>query len=244
NAIKFTMKGSVCLAIEVTTIDAKTQGVKFSVSDTGVGIPIGKQLLIFDSFSQASSSTTRNFGGTGLGLSITKELLELMDSQIHLKSKPNVGSVFSFVIEFTLGQKLTNLNPQTGFSYESSDLKKCHILLAEDNVFNQKIAVKILEKFNAQVTTVSNGKLAMEALKKHHFDLLLLDLNMPVMDGWSVLDEINRNTILTTKDLPIIALTAEVTPKSIQRLQAMNIPHISKPFQPEQLYQTIVSTIF
>ncbi|MEM9848775.1 MAG: ATP-binding protein [Bacteroidota bacterium] len=243
NAVKFTPKGVVKLSAEVLAIDqVKDEAmVYFEVKDSGIGIPETQQAHIFESFSQADSSTSRNYGGTGLGLSIVSDLLRLMNSEIQLKSKVGEGSSFHFQMAFPLGEPLSAFTANTSAEasivhYKFGGLK---ILLAEDNLFNQKIASKILENKDMEVTTAINGLEALNAMENQDFDLVLMDLHMPVMDGYEAVEKI-RQLAAPKKNIPIILLSATTLDPFINKIRNIDVEYyIEKPFSPEVLYEAI-----
>ena len=225
--------------------------VHFSVQDTGVGIPADKQKKIFESFCQADSSTTRRFGGTGLGLTICAQLVELMKGRIWVDSEVGQGSTFHFTIGFGVDTEETkenllwkDVNFERKYPVEmqhKEGMKNIHVLLAEDNILNQKVAARILEKEGYSVIIVSNGREALEALEKHQFNLVLMDMQMPDLDGIKT-----TQTIRASKDsafdseIPIIALTANAFEKDRERcLNAGMNGFISKPFNKKELLDNI-----
>ena len=245
NAIKFTQRGKVQVEMAVHRERENTVDILFSVMDTGIGIPKSKQKQIFESFSQASSDTTRKFGGTGLGLAIVKRLLELQNSQIEVESKPGEGSRFFFTQTFTLLREkpLTTLpNPQA--APEERNLHSKRILLVEDNPSNVLVARKFLERWNAQLTVAGNGELALEILRNDMFDLILMDLQMPIMDGYQATLLIRTQENLAKRNIPIIALTASAMLEIQDRVFAVGMnDFVSKPFNPNELYQKIVKAL-
>jgi CheY-like chemotaxis protein len=188
------------------------------VRDTGVGIPKDKQRLIFESFTQADSSTTRSFGGTGLGLTITSQLVALMGGRIWVESEVGAGSTFHFTVLFgrgnLTGRQRTPLNSSDSAVAESStattaqSARPLNILLADDNVINQRVAIGALERRGHVVQPVNNGKEVLEALACECFDLVLMDVQMPEMDGLAATAAIRRNERETGGHIPIIAMTA------------------------------------
>lgn len=224
NAIKFTYQGEINLKIKKTNMVVSLQSDKipltFFVSDTGIGIPHEKQKTIFESFSQADDSTTREFGGTGLGLTICKQLVELMGGSIHVKSKEGEGSVFSFTAIFDPG------NPEAVVpSGQSPELnrpaeKPLKILLAEDNLMNAKLAVTFLSRQNHEVVHVLNGKEALKQLNLETFDLILMDVEMPGMDGFETTRRIRSGKSgRINSDIPILALTAHTVPEYREKIR-------------------------
>lgn len=246
NGIKFTHRGRVEIQLIRVSENENDVDIHFSVKDTGIGIPREKQHLIFEKFTQAESSTTRKYGGTGLGLAITRRLIELHGSQIHVFSKPGSGSVFSFSLTFkkTIEQpqqapapKETISAPLQPFSQSSN------ILVVDDNRINVKIASRILQKWGLAVDVAENGLLALEKLKSRDYQLILMDLQMPEMDGFEATRVIRKMDSPEKSNIPILALSAEVLNDVQQRVKDAGFNgYISKPFKPETLYQQI-STI-
>ncbi len=241
NAIKFTQVGWVkfeCL-LENSTKDEET--IRFLVSDTGIGIDKNSLENIFENFKQEDDSTTRKYGGTGLGLAISKQLVELMGGEISVESTKGVGSHFSFKLRFKKA-KQEDINPQTPqLKIDENLLKGKRILLVEDNEFNQIIAISMLEKWHIDIDTAENGKIAIEKLKTQTYDLVLMDKQMPIMDGIQASKIIRQEMNLK---VPIIALTANVLKGVIAACKdaGMN-DYISKPFEPEILFHKIVSIL-
>ncbi|MEN0049982.1 MAG: ATP-binding protein [Bacteroidota bacterium] len=244
NAFKFTHKGQVVLRATLLTLETSKQDtqIKFEVEDTGIGIPQDKQRKIFESFTQADSSIPQTFGGSGLGLSIVKDLLRLLGSKIQVESQENKGSNFSFILGFKLGENLQNNNSSSTFTKPTvvdNKFEGLKVLLAEDNLFNQKIAIKILENKGMVVTSAANGQEALERFQEETFDLVLMDLHMPVMNG----EESVKQIRLLEKDqsrIPIILLSATTLDPFISNVRHMDVEYyIEKPFSPEVLYEAI-----
>lgn len=235
NAIKFTNKGSVTIALKVIEQDHESINVCFSVIDTGIGISEQQSSIIFDSFSQAEYSTTREFGGTGLGLTIIKDLLKLMNSEIVLESQPNVGSNFSFQLTF---KQLPSGEQRSGSETNSIDFshfKDIPILLVEDNLINTIVAKKFLEKWGFHVDTALNGQIAVDKVQENSYQLVLMDIHMPIMDGFEASKAI-RALDGSVSDITIIALTASVDPTTKQKAIECGINDVvTKPFQPKEL---------
>jgi len=238
NAIKFTKEGSVSLLIGVDHADERSARLTIKVEDTGIGIEEKKQHMIFDRFTQADSSTSRSYGGTGLGLAITKKILELQGVSLLLKSEPGKGSTFYFTQTFLLSDEKTGEKNETPEDLRSIErLSGVCILLVEDNPLNVLVAKTILENSGAIVDVAGNGQEALEKLDSQRHRLVLMDLHMPVMDGYEA-------TVLLRKrgeTLPIIALTAS-TPKEVEsEAYAAGLTDIVvKPFNPEDLYGIIL----
>ncbi|WP_258102543.1 ATP-binding protein [Marinoscillum sp. MHG1-6] len=231
NAIKFTREGSVVLRMIMVKQNNTSQKIRFEVSDTGIGIPSDKQAVIFERFTQASSSTTREFGGTGLGLSIIKKLLELQGSQIKLSSYPGEGSTFYFTLKFTIDDS-RKLPADDEVVMDEAQLQGRKVLLVEDNKINVVVASKFLTKWGIAVDHAENGEEGVEKASSTSYDLILMDLQMPVMDGYEA------SRLIREKDtsIPIIALTAS----ALFRVQegifdaGMN-DFVLKPFDPQEL---------
>ncbi|QTN37590.1 response regulator [Cryomorphaceae bacterium] len=244
NAIKFTENGSV--DIEVNLLEQSSEGylVRFLVSDTGIGIPKDKLEAIFEHFSQAETSITRQYGGTGLGLTITRRLLHLLNSEVHVESEENKGSTFYFDLLFAITSAIgTDEDMDDEQALTKDHLAGKKVLLVEDNQFNYIIAQKFLTKWGMEVRHEENGQLAIEALEKEEFDLVLMDLQMPVMDGYTA----SRTIRASEKDyasIPIIALTASALMDVSNKVQEAGMDdYVSKPFNPNDLQAKILRTI-
>ncbi len=185
-----------------------------------------------------SPDTNRKYGGTGLGLSIVKQLVEMQGGIINLESQLNVGSTFTIQIPFKIASKEL-APPSASVPAKEKNLHQMHILLAEDNLINQRVASKILEQWNTKITIANHGRVAIEQLQVQAFDLLLLDLQMPEMDGFETAHYIRHSLQNKGKNIPIIALTAAAHVDR-QKIRAAGIDeYIAKPFNTDQLYQTI-----
>lgn len=241
NAIKFTHQGEVVIDLLLEKLTEKSASIRFSVRDSGIGIPKEKQGQIFHRFSQVDSSITRKFGGTGLGLAISSRLLELQGSKIELLSELGKGSEFSFTINFQLPEsesiRITKKSKQTPQAFEP--LKGARILLVEDNEVNILIAKRIMRNWDIHMTHAANGLEAIEQVTRHPFDLILMDLQMPFMDGYEATRNI-RKAGYSPEELPIIALSASamVSEKDEAFHAGMN-DFVSKPFNPIELYTKI-----
>jgi PAS domain S-box-containing protein len=239
NALKFTTAGSITVSVNVLSRTGDKCSMEFKVSDTGIGISKDKHGLIFDSFTQASPDTTRHFGGTGLGLSICKKLIEQQGGTISLESEPGVGSTFRFVIPLGVldkeGQKQA---PEVPENYTGLEGKK--ILIAEDNKINFFVANKFLVSWGMTVSHAGDGLLALELLEKEDFDLVLMDLHMPVMDGIEATRIIRKSEDPRIKNIPIVALTAAIMSESHDKIEDLNInDYVLKPFKPHDLFERI-----
>lgn len=234
NAIKFTSKGGVTLSLGIVTQTMSKVSIKFMVEDTGIGIPKEKKQTIFESFSQASTSTTREFGGTGLGLSITKRILDLQNIKINLFSQEGKGSKFYFTQNFEISQNQENTAKAIVISKDA--LAEKSILLVEDNPVNVMVAKRFLSKWKIIVDVAENGREAIEKTTSSKYDLILMDLQMPIMDGYDASSELRRQGL----KIPIIALTASVMLDVGDKVfsSGMN-DYITKPFDPDDLYNKI-----
>src|SRR6185437_15312946 len=208
------------------------------IKDTGIGIAENKLEYIFESFTQNNLNTSRQYGGTGLGLAIVKQLVELQNGHVFAKSTLGRGSTFSFSIPFQLGQE-TKMPGNSLHGEYNNVLDGISILVAEDNLINQKVVRNTLQKQGAKVNIVVNGQEAIEEMKQHVYDLILMDLQMPEVDGYKATRYI-RNVIKS--DIPILAMTADaIKGESEKCFEAGMTGFISKPFEPNDLYQQILN---
>ena len=239
NAIKFTKEGMVRLSVKADKFENGFVTVTISVRDTGIGIPIEKQQLIFERFTQADSSTSRSFGGTGLGLSISKKILEMQGSDLRLTSKPGEGSEFYFTQTFAISNERTEISTDTSREVpeETKFLQNVGILLVEDNPLNVLVAQTFLERCGASIDVAVNGEEALEKFDAARHRMVLMDLDMPVMDGY----EATRRLRLQGETLPVIALTASL-PKEVESdIYAAGLTDIIvKPFDPDDLFRVIL----
>jgi signal transduction histidine kinase/ActR/RegA family two-component response regulator len=212
NAIKFTEKGEVSLRVQADGAEGEYGPLRFVVSDTGIGVSREKQKLIFDPFAQADNSTTRRYGGTGLGLTITARLVTMMGGNIWLESELGRGSQFYFTIRFKNVQSQSVVTPivlkATGARLGSGPGQGLQILVAEDNPVNQRLLTRLLAKKGHKVTTVDNGRHALEALKEQDYDLIFMDVQMPEMDGVETTGRIREEETISGGHVLIVALTA------------------------------------
>ncbi|MGZ3572937.1 MAG: ATP-binding protein [Gemmatimonadaceae bacterium] len=242
NAIKFTEQGEVVVRVELGTRHSDGDTLHVSVSDTGIGIPTNKQAAIFDSFSQADASTTRRFGGTGLGLSIASQLTRLMGGRIWVNSVPNIGSVFHVEIPFQLVPVDALPAPEILALAHPEEFRRLRVLLAEDNAVNALLASVLLKKAGHYVTHVVTGRKALDALAVNEFDLILMDVQMPDMDGMEATGLIRRAEIISGRHIAIVAFTAHAMAEDRKRfLVAGADGYLTKPFSPEQLNDVIES---
>lgn len=237
NAAKFTSKGTIKVSAILLSEDDSEAKIEFSVSDTGIGIAKEKITRIFENFQQATSATSRLYGGTGLGLSIVKQLVELQGGTISVKSKVNEGSTFSFVLTFSKTTKEAISEVDT-FELDA-EIKNLNLLVVEDIPLNQLLMKTLLDEFGFESDMAMNGKIALDMIRSKSYDLILMDLQMPEMNGFEATDYI-RNTL--NLKVPIIALTADVTTVDREKCKAIGMDdYISKPIDEKILYNKIVS---
>lgn len=238
NAIKFTHSGVAGIKTVVLNKDSDHIRIQFFVSDTGIGIPVERQEAVFDPFTQASSDTTRHYGGTGLGLAIVKRLLKLFNSSIHLKSEPGRGSEFSFIINFPLHKGEVNNIPE--FQIKKTSMKGLKLLIVEDNRINVMLLEKLLRSWDVQTVVVVNGKEAVNQVLNNDFDGVLMDLHMPIMDGYAATSAIRSSGDIKRCNIPIIAMTASVSHNINIKIKAVGMQdYLTKPFQADQLYEKL-----
>jgi PAS domain S-box-containing protein len=239
NAVKFTEEGEVRLVVETLKREGKWVTFRCSVTDTGIGIPPDKIDTIFDSFSQAGNNITREYGGTGLGLAITRKLINLMGSEIAVESIPGEGSSFFFNLTLEEGKK-----PEEGTT--SNDLttifkqRSIRVLLVEDNRVNQMVAVNFLQNWGIHTVVASNGKEAVELIREKRYDLVLMDLQMPIMNGYEATRAIRAMDDPYFHAIPIIALTASAMIEMRSKVLTTGMTdYMSKPFHPADLQRII-----
>lgn len=241
NAIKFTTSGEIAVRAELTATNAKQPTVQFSVRDTGVGIAPEKQQSIFEAFTQEDTSTTRKFGGTGLGLSISRRLVELMNGRIWLESQLGKGSTFYFALKLQLDMA----PPEASSNHiELRELQRTlDILLVEDHLINQKLALTLLEKWGHRTTLAGNGQEAIALVAKHDFDLILMDVHMPVMSGIEATREIRaREAKAGLPRTPIIAMTAAAMQSDREACIAGGMDdYLSKPVRTKDLLEKLLA---
>lgn len=235
NAVKFTSNGSISIETSLIAKTALDATLRISVADTGIGIPKDKQQVIFERFIQANSATTRKFGGTGLGLVITKKLLELHGSKIELESEEGKGAKFSFTLKLAIGEAQNNINVLPEKVNEKT-LDGVTVLLVEDYEVNIKVAGKFLTRWKIQYDVAENGLIALEKYAAKKYDVILMDLQMPEMDGYTATARIREQD--TT--IPIIALTASATLNNQDRAFEVGMTdYVTKPFNPKELFMKI-----
>ncbi|MFZ0454020.1 MAG: ATP-binding protein [Ignavibacteriaceae bacterium] len=252
NAIKFTDKGEIVIHVQTQKCEGNKMKIYSYIQDSGVGIPKNKQITLFKPFSQVDNSYTRKYGGTGLGLAICKEYINMMGGDINLESEEGRGSTFKFTLNLKAQEKMTNYNVsgsfdrvfnldsekveskhETGSDESKDDLKskrsKQKLLLAEDNIINQKVAIKLLNNAGYYVEAVDNGLKALNAVKNNSYSLVLMDIQMPEMDGLTASAEI-RKLNNGKKDIPIIAITAHALAGDKEKCLSMGMnDYITKP---------------
>lgn len=237
NAVKFTDEGSVSIHVALQEMTAKYARTRISVSDTGIGIPYEKQKAIFERFQQAEAAITRRFGGTGLGLSIVKQLVEIQNGKIDLESHPGKGSVFSIELGFKLPDLAKIYNEALAVQEEQVPLQKIRVLIAEDNLMNQQLVKHLMKSWSIDHRVVNNGAEAVEALKTEGYSIVLMDIQMPEMDGYTATSVIRNELRL---DVPIIAMTAHAMVGEKEKcLQLGMNDYVSKPVKETVLYNII-----
>jgi PAS domain S-box-containing protein len=242
NAIKFTETGEVVITAKLVDCDKDNVSIYFEISDTGIGIPEDKQQYVFEMFTQASSETTRKFGGIGLGLSICRRLIELMGGNIQIRSRLGEGSVFYFTLVLKKGDSnpCEHSDKQDNKEYITSGaLNGIKVLLAEDNPINVLVVKRYLQQWGVECDVAENGQITLQMLWTKEYDLILMDLQMPVMDGYEASRQI-RTMAGNYSSVPIIAITASVVGDIKQSVLASGMNDwISKPFNPAELFEKI-----
>ena len=239
NAIKFTASGFVSIDVSCVSASATQAVMRIAVCDTGIGIPVEKRALLFQQFSQLDVSTTRRFGGSGLGLSICRSLVELMDGNIALESEAGKGSKFWFDVPLGIPEAVSAIldSPQDRSSPAKVNLQR--VLLAEDNLVNQKVAVALLSRLGCQCDLASNGVEAVEFSARGHYDAILMDCFMPEIDGYEATRRIRARESCASgppRHIPIIAMTANAMRSDRERcLSAGMDDYLAKPVSVESL---------
>lgn len=239
NAVKFTQKGKIIVSVRLLNEDKETATLEFAVKDTGIGISENKIEKIFENFQQATSGTSRLYGGTGLGLAIVKQLVEPQGGTIHVKSKVNEGSTFSFILAFQKTNAPADLEIET--VELDTEIKNIKVLVVEDIALNQLLMKTLLDDFGFERDIAGNGKIAIEKLQKKSYDIILMDLQMPEMNGFEATEYV-RNTM--NSKIPIIALTADVTTVDLAKCKAVGMnDYIAKPVDERLLYSKIIGLV-
>ena len=242
NAIKFTPKGKIEIIVKKILETKQKIDLEFHVKDTGIGIRKEKQKVIFESFTQENDATTREYGGTGLGLAITKQLVELQGGNIRVESEKGKGSTFIFNIPYLKKDLNIQFTHQKKETKQKANSEK--ILLIDDNEMNLMFTKSILERNNFVVETVQKADIALEKLENENFDLILMDLYMPEIDGFELTQKIRKKKGIRFKNIPIIALTAAATVNEISKCFAYGMnDYLIKPFNKEDLIAKILYLI-
>ncbi|MDH4091322.1 MAG: ATP-binding protein [Cyclobacteriaceae bacterium] len=245
NAVKFTQTGSIKVICSIERQQKDIYWVRIDVVDTGIGIPKEKLNTIFESFSQADASVTRKYGGTGLGLTIVKQLVELQKGKISVKSKEHTGSTFTVLIPYTIGKatKISKLSPRNTSEKKEAKAAQLYVLLVEDNEINRLYAKSVLKNWHCITDTAENGLVAIEKIKSHEYDVVLMDIQMPIMDGYETTKAI-RQMELPQGAVPILALTANATKADVDKCIASGMDdYLPKPFTPDDLYRKLFTEL-
>jgi signal transduction histidine kinase/ActR/RegA family two-component response regulator len=246
NAFKFTNVGSIVLRSRIKENTADMVKITFQIEDTGIGIPKEKLESIFESFSQVNNEINREHEGTGLGLTITKNLIELKGGKIEVTSTEGKGSTFTFTLELGKEEKIKKVQEPSASSDKifQSGIEGKKILLVEDNKLNQLVAKKVLNKFKVEIALAENGLEAVDMVQQDKYDLILMDIHMPLMDGLEATRSIRALEDPFFKQIPIVALSADAYSDKVQATteSGMN-DYLAKPFKPEALFQKIKSNI-
>ena len=239
NAVKFTTEGEIAVSVQLLNEDKDKATIEFAVTDTGIGIAKEKLEHIFENFQQASSDTARLYGGTGLGLAIAKQLVEAQGGSISVKSKINKGSTFSFVLSFL--KTKAEAESETEIVGLNTEIKDIKVLIVEDIALNQLLMKTLLDDFGFEHDIAENGKIAIEKLKNKVYDVILMDLQMPVMNGFEATEYIRKKL---NSNIPVIALTADVTTVDLAKCKAVGMnDYIAKPVDERLLYSKIAGVV-
>ncbi len=236
NAVKFTNEGEISVSVLLKSEDKEKATILFSIADTGVGIPEDKIQKIFENFQQASSGTSRLYGGTGLGLAIVKQLVESQGGKVTVKSEMGVGSTFSFTLDFLkTNESAQYIEEVFELDTQADNIK---VLVVEDIALNQLLMKTLLDDFGFASDVASNGKIAIEKLQNNQYDIILMDLQMPEMNGFEATDFIRKKM---KSKIPIMALTADVTTADLEKCTAVGInDYLAKPIDERILYSKIL----
>jgi len=247
NAIKFTERGEVRIEYEEIRRDAVQTCLRFTISDTGIGMSEEQQAHLFEAFAQGDSSITRNYGGTGLGLVISKQLIEQMHGDISVSSRENAGSTFVFTVVLGVSDLASifyaeQQQPRQLNNGALTALRGARLLLVEDNEVNRLVAMELLEQAHLQVDIAENGAVALAKLKAQVYDCVLMDVQMPVMDGYQATRQLKQ--LDRCKGLPVIAMTANVMEEDRRKcLDAGMVDFIGKPILPSALYAVLLKWV-
>lgn len=239
NAVKFTEQGRVDIRVRSLERDETKNRVRlqFAVSDTGVGIAVDKREHIFESFTQERTETSRIFGGTGLGLTISKKLVDLFGGSIYLDSEKGEGSTFYVELEMEVAEQQKSTGGEDADRSEAENLEGVEVLVVEDNQINQKVMERYLDRWNMNISVASNGVEALKAVEQHRFSIILMDLQMPEMDGYEATRKIRTMEDPGKSNIPIIALTAAALKEVKERVYASGMnDFVTKPFNPSDLH--------
>lgn len=240
NAMKFTEEGKVQLVIELMSLNEDDMVVQFKVKDTGIGIAQDKLDLVFEKFRQAESSTKRKYGGTGLGLAISKELAELQGGSLTATSEPGVGTTFILELPLKVGEKPKQETVVSSGREVSASLEGLRVLLAEDIELNQYLMREVMRPWNVHLVIAENGLQVLEALEKETFDLLLLDMHMPEMDGIETAESIRAGKV-GQNSIPIVGLTADVFTDTREAMMAAGVDRfLTKPLNADELLSALI----
>lgn len=239
NAVKFTSKGKITVTVKLLNEDDEKVNIQFSIADSGIGITESKIEKIFENFQQASSSTSRLFGGTGLGLAIVKQLVEAQGGSINVTSVMDQGSVFSFILSFE--KTNAEAEPEIDMVELDKEISNIKVLVVEDIALNQLLMKTLLDDFGFERDIAANGKIAIEKLQSKTYDIILMDLQMPEMNGFEATEYIRNNM---NSKIPIIALTADVTTVDLAKCKAVGMnDYIAKPVDERLLYSKIIGLV-
>ncbi|MGK7371335.1 MAG: ATP-binding protein, partial [Candidatus Halalkalibacterium sp. M3_1C_030] len=240
NAVKFTDEGEVKIGVKKNGQKDNEVSLQFYVEDTGVGISKDKQEKIFESFTQERTDTSRIFGGTGLGLTISKKLVDLQGGSIRVESTKGEGSTFYVDLDYELGDESQVDKLQSDKGLNSKSLEGIKVLLVEDNLINQKVMTRFLEKWQMEITVANNGDEALKKVSSEHFHIILMDLQMPMMDGYQSSQAIRTIDDQRKRNIPIIALTAAALKEVKEKVYASGMnDFITKPFNPVELQEKL-----
>jgi len=247
NAVKFTAKGTITMRVRMLEEDEEKVKIEFTLTDTGIGIPKDKMEVIFNNFEQANAGTSGSYGGSGLGLAIVKQFVELQGGSLIVSSEPGIGSTFGFILSFKktgLKEVLGNgVAPEVDSkdSVAETGIRNIKVLVVEDVSLNQLLIKIILLDFGFDIDVAANGQVAIEYLQKGDYDIILMDLHMPVMNGFEATAFI-RNKM--NSQIPIIALTADVTTVDVEKCIAVGMnDYISKPIDEKLLFDKITRVL-